>query len=96
MTFQNLDELMAFFDRFAADKMREFEFGMLLRDSLGLFDDIADDIDDVIAGAREWHEEAMGEWRIEARRQLAAMPLRFPLTVTFEDAKRTMKVTEGL
>jgi hypothetical protein len=86
MTFATLDDLMAFFEQFADDKMRAFETDMLTRDR----PDLTDDVCDVIDGAREWHAEAMDEWRVDFRRQLSELPLRFPLTIHFSglDAAR--------
>ena len=79
MTFATIDALLDHLARIADDKMREFETGMLLRDNADLDDDIAD----VIDGCRAWHDEQMAAWRVETRRKLDAMPLAFPLTVTW-------------
>ena len=91
MTFQTLDDLMRFLDQVAADGMRAFETAMLLRDP----DEIDYDIAEVIDGCRAWHDEQMAAWWVETRRQLAELPLRFPLTVTWEDARARQQRAGG-
>ena len=49
--------------------------------------DVDEDIADVLDAMQAGDDEHMETWRVEARRQLAALPFRFPLTVTFQTRK---------
>jgi hypothetical protein len=80
MTFTTLDDVLDSFESIAADKMRAFETAILLGDG----DDLTDDLGDVIDASRELHDRVMEDWRAQTRRQLAALPLKFPLTLTWE------------
>lgn len=76
MTFQNIDEMLDFFDQIAEDRWRESVTAMLLD-----ADKLDDPIGDVIDGAREFQDDAMAKWRRKMRAELESWPVRFPLTL---------------
>ena len=78
VTFNSVDELLAFMEQIAADRFREFETRLLTEEQFKEFDDLEDGIDRL----REWEDERMREWLPRTRRQLLALNIRFPTTLT--------------
>ena len=51
-----------------------------------LDDGYEDDLADMLDRDRERYDAPLQQWRVETRRQLAALPLTFPLTVEWTNA----------
>lgn len=93
MTFPDIDALMAYFDQFAADRLRECQTSLILRGDQDLDDDLGETLD----GLREIQAQVMAAWRVRARREFAGL-LTFPVTVTWRNAREstcTAKVRQG-
>ena len=78
MTFQTLEAFIDFLAQVHTDSRRQ-----AVTDLLCGPDDFCDDLADRLDWDRARFEAEMATWRVETRQQLAALPIRFPLTVDF-------------
>ena len=79
MTFQTLEAFIEFLAQVHTDQRRQAVTELLCGP-----DDFCDDLADRLDWDRARFDAEMATWRVEARQQLAALPLAFPLHVDFE------------
>jgi hypothetical protein len=78
MTFPTVDELLDALEQLATDRQREIMTDLLVDPA-----DVPEDLFD----AMQVPDGQMETWRIQTRRQLAALPFTFPLHVDFQTRK---------